>query len=240
MKTLWLVVARAGSKSVPNKNVRLLGGIPLLQYRVFSARALAGCEDVWISTDSAAYAQVAADAGASVPFLRPAELATDDASSIDVVTHAMRYAQANNLSYDFLGLLEPTSPFVGAKRLLEAQRMLISNKSAEALVSVRAVHPQSFFVQRREPTLAVLAARFAAATALRRQDLPQEITPSGGLYLSRWDAIERNKSFYVPSTLALPVSDLEGIEIDEPVDWEWAEFLMERGRVRVAELFTPN
>src|SRR5262245_15654181 len=98
MKTLWLVTARAGSKSIPHKNIRPLGGHPLLAWRIAAARSLAGGDPVWLSTDDEEYAALGEQYGAEVPFLRPRELATDAARSIDVALHAMEVAEGRGMS----------------------------------------------------------------------------------------------------------------------------------------------
>lgn len=105
---LWLVTARSGSKSIPDKNIKILGKQPLISYRIQSALTTRIAGDVWVSTDSEKYAEIAKEYGAEIPFLRPDYLSTDDASSTDVVLHAMEYALNLNKKYDFIGLLEPT------------------------------------------------------------------------------------------------------------------------------------
>jgi CMP-N,N'-diacetyllegionaminic acid synthase len=230
MKTLWLVTARAGSKSIPHKNVRPLAGHPLLAWRIAAARAL-GSGAVWLSTDSADYAAIGERYGARVPFLRPPELATDSARSIDVALHAMAFAEAEGAPAEALGLLEPTSPFVRPETLRAARARLEGAPAAHGVVATRVVRPSSFHVQPEAETLGVLAARMAAAGTLRRQDEAVEITPSGGFYIARWRTLRADGGFYVDSTLSHRVSELEALEIDEPIDWDFAEFLVESGRV---------
>lgn len=228
---LWLVPARAGSKSVPNKNVRLLAGAPLMAHRIRSARAISPEANVWVSTDDDGYAAIAIEAGASVPFIRPADLATDTTSSMRVVEHAMEFAESLGKSFWALGLLEPTSPFVPAALLREAVDELRAETAATALVAVRRVSPASYFVQPRDRWLSVLGKRLASGSGQRRQDVPEEITPAGGLYLATWSHLRSGGSFYSEKTLAFEVSDACGLEIDEPIDWLWAEFLVDQGEV---------
>ncbi len=226
---LWLVPARSGSKGIKHKNIRALGGVPLLATRVRSALKLSPASNVWVSTDSAEYAAIATLAGATVPFLRPYALATDDASSMAVVRHAMDHADLIGAKFWALGLLQPSSPFVPSELLLGAVDELRANREASALVTVRRVNPPTFLVQPRDRTLAVLGQRFADKSRLRRQDLPEEITPSGGLFLSTWSNLRGRGTFYTDQTLSFEVSDVCGVDIDEPIDWQWAEFLLESG-----------
>lgn len=227
---LWLIAARAGSKGILHKNVKPLAGRPLMAYVIDSALSLARPDDVWVSTDSPRYARLARCLGATAPFLRPARLATDKALSADVVRHAMDWAEAHGGARDFIALLEPTAPFVPAAELRRAVERLSRTPRAEAVVAVRPVRPSTFYVQPKAPYLDVLARRLAKKGALRRQDEREEITPSGGFYIARWAAFRRRGTFYTPRTLAHCLDGAAGLEIDEPIDWAWAEFLLRTGR----------
>ena len=109
-RVLALIAARGGSKGLPRKNVRLLGGRPLVAWPVSTAVAARSVDRVAISTDDEEIAAAARAAGADVPFMRPAALASDSASSIAVALHALEMLAAAGHSYDYLVLLEPTSP----------------------------------------------------------------------------------------------------------------------------------
>ncbi|MBW8889350.1 MAG: acylneuraminate cytidylyltransferase family protein [Fibrobacteres bacterium] len=228
---LWLMTARSGSKSIPHKNIKPLGGLPLLAHRIISANAIARPEDIWISTDSAEYADIACSRGASAPFLRPPDLASDTAKSSDVVLHAMDWAESHGRSYSAVCVLEPTSPFIYARHLKEAADRLQADKDSENIVAVRQVRPSTVFVQPMTRYLDVLAENIRRSAITRRQDEQIEVTPSGGFYIAKWDSFRRNKSFYTDLTLPFLVPDECALEIDEPVDWDWAEFMIDRKRV---------
>src|ERR1044072_9347984 len=100
--------ARGGSKGLPRKNVRLLGGRPLVDWPIAAARAAAVVDRVVLSTDDAAIAECGLAAGADVPFMRPASLAADTASSMDVVLHALDEVAKTDPPYAFVAMLEPT------------------------------------------------------------------------------------------------------------------------------------
>lgn len=231
-KILWLVPARSGSKSVPDKNIKVLGGKPLLAYRVLSASAISGSKNVWISTDSEEYAAIASAYGAKVPFIRPDYLATDTASSSDVVLHAIKFAEDNNYNYEFVGLLEPTSPFIYTETLKHALQVLNDDAGAEGIVAVRHTTPNTFFIQEDTPYLKELSIKLNSASNYR-QAFPSQITPSGGFYISKWEAFKKNKTFYTEKTLAYKVPEECVLEIDEPMDWQWAEFLLNNGIVSI-------
>ena len=237
---LWLISARAGSKSILNKNIKVLCGFPLLAYRIKTALAISRPCDVWVSTDSQEYADIAKSYGAVIPFLRPDILSTDNASSVDVVLHAMLHAEKLGKKYDAIGLLEPTSPFITSKQLSESLNELFNDKDAENIVAVRSVRPHTYFVQEKSKYLNTLANKFNLSSKLRRQDRTDEITPSGGFYISKWNSFLKNKTFYTEKTLQFQVSDFHGIEIDEPVDWLWAEFLLEKSIITHNQIFDEN
>jgi CMP-N-acetylneuraminic acid synthetase len=229
---LWLIAARAGSKGIPHKNIKPLGGRPLMSYVLHSALSVARPGDVWVSTDSPRFARLARRLGATVPFLRPARLASDEARSSDVVLHAMDWAEAHDGARDFIALLEPTSPFVPAAELRRAVKRLSADPRAEAVVAVRHARASTFYIQDESRYLDVLARRIAKAGTLRRQDDLKEITPSGGFYIARWSAFRRRGTFYTPRTLAHRLEGAASLEIDEPIDWAWAEFMLQAGLAR--------
>ena len=102
-----IIPARGGSKGVPGKNIKKVNGIPLLAYPIISAHMTKGISKVYVSTDDEEIASVAKEYGCAVPFMRPTELATDTAASMDVVLHALETVEE---SYDYIVLLQPTSP----------------------------------------------------------------------------------------------------------------------------------
>lgn len=227
-KVLWLIAARSGSKSIPDKNIKILGNQPLISYRIQSALNTLNSKDVWVSTDSEKYAQIAKEYGAEIPFLRPDYLASDDASSVDVVIHAMDYAFSHGKKYDFIGLLEPTSPFVQSSDLDKAIELLGNKENATAIVATVESRPNRIFIQKEGAYLSELAENLKMYKKLGRQSFGKEITPSGGFYISKWEAFFESKSFYTERTLSYLVDDISGLEIDEPLDWQFAEFIIEK------------
>jgi len=183
---LWLIPARSGSKSIPHKNIKKLGDYPLMAYRIKSALSVSSPNDVWVSTDSEEYAEIARVFGATVPFLRPKELATETATSADVVLHAINEAEKRGLRYDVLGLLEPTSPYINFSQLTDAAQQLLGDDEAENIVAVRESRPNSYFVQKDSKYLSELAERLSVVQSHARQNFGKEITPSGGFHMAKW------------------------------------------------------
>ncbi len=226
MNILWLITARSGSQGIPDKNIRCIENVPLIVWKAMVAKGIGGT--VWVSTDSEKYADIARSHGVEVPFIRPEHLATSTASSVDVCLHAMEYASAQGLSFDALGLLEPTSPFVRKSSILAAVDKLEKTPQAEAIVAVRESHPNTLFIQPEGMYLEQVASNIASLANVARQAFKTEVTPSGGFYITRWNSFLESKTFYTSQTLQHMVDPYEGIEIDRKQDLLWCEFLVQQ------------
>ena len=128
-RVLALIPARGGSKGLPRKNVRNICGKPLIAWSVEAAKKCRYTDAVVVSTDDREIADAAQSAGAAVPFMRPAELATDAASSMDVILHAISYFEKKGESFDVLVLLQPTSPLRDSGHVEEALDMFIKKNA---------------------------------------------------------------------------------------------------------------
>lgn len=228
---LWIISARSGSKSIKDKNIKLLGNLPLIAYKIKTALSVSKNEDVLVSTDSEQYATISKKYGASVPFLRPTYLASDMASSVDVVKHAMNFVINNKKKYKFVALLEPTSPFVYYNYLNQAVKVLSKNINAESIVATCESRPGSFFLQNDSDYLSEVGSRIQEIQNYGRQNFKKQITPSGGFYISKWDSFLKNNGFYSKKTLSFNLPVECELEIDEPIDWLWAEFLLNKNLV---------
>lgn len=228
---LFLITARSGSKGVVNKNIKELFGIPLLAIRGLSALKLTDKENVWLSTDSEEYIQIGKKFGINVPFIRPEHLANDNASSADVVLHAMSHAESIGKKYKMIALLEPTSPFVYYEDIKNAILKLKANDEAVAIVATKEVETASIFVQQDGLYLNVLADNLKKRQTMRRQDFGKEITPSGGFYIAKWDDFLKHKTFYTEKTLSYILPEECSLEIDNEMQFKWAEFLIEKSEI---------
>ncbi|MCE2971980.1 MAG: cytidylyltransferase domain-containing protein [Bacteroidota bacterium] len=225
-KILWIVVARSGSKAIPGKNIKLLGGVPLMAYRIKSALSSKYSNDIWISSDSEDYAKIAEEYGAKKMFIRPAELADDNASSSDVLLHAMNFALSIKQSYELIGLLEPTSPFVTTLELDLAIDQLDASDDATAIVAIKESRPNTIFIQEESLYLEILSKNIESMKIQGRQAFKKEITPSGGFYISKWDTFLKSKTFYTNKTLGFELKGVSTLEIDEPDDWQFADYIV--------------
>ncbi len=235
MKTLFLITARGGSKGVPRKNLLEIAGVSLVGFKAISARKSKYCERLIISTDSFEIQENARQYGVEVPFTRPAELATDTASSKDVVLHAMEWIEANtDERYEALMLLEPAAPFARPTDYDHAVEMMVA-LGADVVVGMRPVKISTVFVGPLDERgrIASIIDKMRGLQATRRQDLPQEYTMNAALYLCKWDCFKKHKNIYHDheKTYGYVMEPEYSVEIDTMMDLHWAEFLVEKGYI---------
>ena len=230
MEILGLVAARGGSKGLPGKNIRPLCGKPLVAWSIDAGKAAPSLDAVVVSTDDEAIADVARRAGAEVPFLRPASLAGDLASSIDVVLHAVDWLAAAGRNFDIVVLLEPTSPLRAPEDIERGLARLIESKAGSVVSMCRAgsAHPAFMFRQGADRRLRPFMER--QPTGLRRQEIDELYFLDGTLYASRIGVLRTKRSFYHDDTVGYEVSKWKSLEIDDLDDFHMVEALaMHRG-----------
>ena len=197
-KVLALIPARGGSKGLPGKNIKDLCGMPLLAWPIRAAKESNYVDQVIVSTENKNYADIARSYGASVPFIRPAKLARDDSATYLVVEHALNYLKSQNEIYDYMVLLEPTSPLTTSKDIDEALKLLISKRDlADSIVGVskvEATHPV-FDVRINDKGL-IEPYVGNGFNILNRQEIDTLYYFEGSLYISDLAILIREKSFY--------------------------------------------
>jgi CMP-N,N'-diacetyllegionaminic acid synthase len=225
-KVLAIIPARGGSKGLPGKNLRLLDGRPLVAWPVSVALCAASVDRVIISTEDEAIAEVALNAGADVPFMRPAHLAHDTASSMDVILHALDTLSSQGHEYEYVILLEPTSPLTESSDVETAlSRLRAAGDAADAIVGicrVEATHPE-YDVRRDHYGLIRPYAVADFKSLRRRQDIEELYFLEGSLYISRVEAFRRYKTFYHERTLGYEVPRWKSLEVDDIFDFIMVE-----------------
>ncbi|MHB1222527.1 MAG: acylneuraminate cytidylyltransferase family protein [Gemmatimonadaceae bacterium] len=223
MRVLGLIPARGGSRGVPRKNLRSLGGRPLLAYTAQSALAATRLARVVLSTDDAEIAEVGAALGLDVPFIRPAELAADDTPMLPVVRHALDVLGAAGDVYDAVCLLQPTTPFRPAGAVDGCIAMLEAS-GADSVISVRAVpthlHPQWTFIGDAEGFLTLASG--AVAPPPRRQLLPPAYHRDGAVYVIRRATLDGG-TILGTRVAGCVLAGAPAVNIDEAEDWTRAE-----------------
>lgn len=230
-RVIAVIAARGGSKGLPRKNVRMVGGRPLVAWPVLAARGSRIVDRVIVSTDDPEIADAARQAGGELPFIRPAELSSDTASSMSVVRHALDVLAAGGDDYDYVVLLEPTSPLTEPIDIERALTMLHSSRaSGDAVVGVarvHAAHPE-FDVRLVEGGLIRPYAAGNFSSLKRRQDIEELYFLEGSLYCSAVDAFFRHGTFYHDRTLGYVVPRWKSFEVDELLDLICIEAILSR------------
>lgn len=225
---LAIIPARGGSKGLPGKNIRPMCGKPLIGWSIFQGLESQYIDEVLVTTDSQEILDIAKQFGANAPFIRPKSLADDDATSIDVLLHAVDYLTKAGRVYDYLVLLEPTSPLRDVSDIDGAIELLIYNELAESVVGVTKVegaHPSFLFTIQNELLRPMLGME---PNGLRRQDLKDDYYYlEGSIYVSSVTALIERRGFYHADAFPWVVDRYKAIEIDELCDFIAAEALMQ-------------
>ncbi len=224
MRILALVPARGGSKRISGKNAKALGGKPLILWSIDAVRGLDGICDTLVSTDDEALSALTKGAGALVPWLRPAALATDTATTAEVARHALDWYETDRGAVDGLLLLQPTSPFRTPAMITAGIDLFREHGRRPVLgVSPAPAHPMHCFRHvgdRLEPFLGGDASRFL----IRTQDLPPAYVANGSFYLVSPDDLRNRGSFYGDDMVPLVDRDpRSAIDIDDESDCARAE-----------------
>lgn len=219
-KVLALVTARMGSKGLPYKNKKLLLGKPLLQYPIETALSSKYIDELFLSTDDPEMQLIGIRSRAFCPELRPSELSSDTASSFSVINYVLDYYRNNKKLFDYLILLEPTSPLTepqdvdGALEVLENSRDI-----ADAIVGVASVesqHPNFLVKITAERTLIPYLSEYSSA---RRQDIDPVYHLDGSFYISEVATLLNKEAFYHNRTLGFVMPKWKSMEIDDIADF---------------------
>lgn len=220
---LAVIPARGGSKGVPGKNIRKVGGRPMIAYSVAAARGAKHVDRVIVSTDDDSIASAATDAGAEVPFRRPHNLATDEASTVDVVVHALEQCPGHGV----VVLLQPTSPLRTAADIDAAMELFVRH-GADSCVSVREAVETPYWMFSIEKTGRLHPVAGGDYINSQRQALPSAYVLNGAIYISAVPELLRRRSFLSKDTVGYVMPMERSLDIDTETDFaEFAKLLGE-------------
>ena len=226
-KILAIIPARAGSRGLKNKNIRLINNRPLIYWPIFAARKSKYINKVILSSDSTSIAKTAKKFKAETPFIRPKKLAKDDSKSVDVIIHAINFFKKNKIFFDYVVLLEPTSPLTTSKDIDKALEILHKKrKYADSIVSVAEnvnKHPSFSVKINKDKIIKPYLKKFMT---IRRQKILKIYFFDGSLYISKINTLLEKKTFNHHKTLAYIVDKWKSIEIDDIIDLISAEAIM--------------
>lgn len=224
IKRLAIITARGGSKRIPKKNIREFCGRPIIGYSIQAAKDAGVFDTVMVSTDSEEIAQIAADEGAEVPFLRSEATSGDFATTSDVIFEVLTEYQKRGMNFDEVCCVYPTAPFVSGEKLKEAVAILEKNKYD----SVMPVTPFSF------PPLRgmvkdgdKISYKWEKYEDYRSQDLETIYHDCGQFYVLDTGIFMETKKLVTKNTGAIEISEMEMQDIDNEIDWKLAELKYE-------------
>jgi N-acylneuraminate cytidylyltransferase len=232
-----LIPARSGSKRVPDKNIRILAGHPLMAYSIRAAIDSDIFADVVVSTDTAHYAEIAGYYGAEVPFLRPPDFAGDVSPDIEWVRYTLEKLKDNGRAYDCFSILRPTNPFRSAKTIRRAWQAFLAEEGVDSLRAVEkcSQHPAKMWVVRGRRMLPLLPFGPPAQPWHSSQypSLPEIFVQNASLEIAWTRVVEEQGTISGATLMPFITEGYEGFDVNEPRDWLLAEEMAGRARVRL-------
>ncbi len=226
-----IIPARAGSKRIPNKNIRLLAGKPLIAYTIEAALRSKLLDRVIVSTDSLEIAEIAKRYGAEVPFLRPKELATDTCPTAPVIVHAIKYLeqQENYPVYAFI-ILQPVCPLRKSEHIDEAIKKLIKTK-ADSVIGLKRAEPPWWLFKINKDKVDLFLKDDKINFYTRSQDFPPVYLINGALHLSKRDYLMKTgKPFNLDNCSYVIMDNESSIDIDTIQDFMLTEQILKLKR----------
>jgi len=229
-----LIPARAGSKRVPDKNIRPLAGHPLIAYTISSALQSQVFSAVIVSTDSQLYGDIAGHYGAEVPHLRPSELAGDLSPDIEWVEYTLRRLQEDGRDYDCFSILRPTSPFRLPETIKRAWQAFLAGEGTDSLRAVEKCkqHPGKMWVVRgnRMAPLLPLTPSEQPWHSSQYQSLPEVYAQNASLEIAWSRVVFESRTIAGNVLMPFFTKDYEGFDVNSAYDWNLAEHLIDSGQ----------
>jgi CMP-N,N'-diacetyllegionaminic acid synthase len=223
-----LIPARSGSKRIAHKNVRTLGGHPMMAYTIAAAKTSGVFSGIVVSTDDDRYAAIAQHYGAE-PLKRPVEIAGEHSPDIEWIVHALRVLAERGRAFDCFSILRPTSPFRQPATIRRAWSLFLEQQGVDSLRAVEKCkqHPGKMWVIRdnRMHPLLPLSPADRPWHSLQYVSLPEVYVQNASLEIA-WTRVALEKGT-IAGTTVVPflTQDLEGVDVNDPRDWDWAERL---------------
>lgn len=237
VEVLALIPARGGSKSIPRKNIKLLGDFPLIAYSIAAGLQADLVTRVIVSTDDAEIAAVARQFGAEVPFMRPDEYAQDDTRDLPVFQHALAWLdEQEGYCPDIVVQLRPTSPLRPANCVDTAVSILLNNPAADSVRGVVLAGQDPYKMWRIAPTgqmEPLLTSEFAEHYNMPRQQLPTVYWQTGHIDVIRPTVIMKQNSMSGRAIYPLVIDPAYTVDIDTPLDWEHTARMLVSGHLDI-------
>lgn len=224
---ICVITARSGSKGLKHKNIRMLKGLPLLAHTIIAAKKSKILTRVILSTDSKMYAKIGLSYGAEVPFIRPKKLATAKAHHPEVVNHALNFIEKKEkIKFDYVVMLQPTSPFRKSKHINEALKKFLNEKN-DSLISIKKQDypPWWLFYLKQNKLKQFLKYKNKNVFNLERQEFPNLFRPNGAIYVSKRNVWYSGDLINPKSCGYYIMNEKNSIDIDNLIDLKVAENL---------------
>jgi len=220
-KILAIIPARGGSKGLPGKNIKILNGKPLIGWTIEQAKACEFIDEIFVSTDSEEIAKVAEQFGISVPSLRPAELAADTSSSMDVVIYTINLLENSlNKIFDYIILLEPTSPLRKKDDLDKILKQVVDNIDADGIITLGEVHMEHPMIVKKVNKDGIIVPYIEDVQKItQRQQADKAYFPYGVAYVIKKEVFIREKTFYTNNIIPYFIERWQNYEIDDIYDF---------------------
>lgn len=228
-KILAIIPARGGSKGLPDKNIKPLCGKPLIGWSIEQAKLSKYIDDIFVTTDSEKIANTAKEFGIDIPFLRPAELANDTSSSIDVVEHVLSHYERKNLFFNYIVLLEPTSPLRKKNDLDTAIQLAVENETADGIISLGEVHMEHPMIVKKVSENGKISPYIDHVKKIsQRQQEDKAYFPYGVIYMIKTDIFKKERAFYTNNILPYYIERWQNYEVDDIYDFIAIEAILKK------------
>ena len=233
MKTLFIIPARGGSKGIVGKNIKLFAGKPLICHTIDIARQFTTDDNICVTTDDDKIIETVNSYGLETPFKRPDYLSTDTASTNEVLLHALKFYTNQGKHYERLVLLQTTSPFRKYKQVYEALEAY--ETSIDMVVSVKETEASPYYLLFEEDAQGYLeVSKKISEDIVRRQDVPKVYEYNGVVYVINIASfLQTEKLSKLVRIKKFEMDSLHSIDLDTPLDWAYAEFLLEKGYLNI-------
>lgn len=229
LNIIALIPARGGSQRFIGKNIRKLNGKPLIAYTIEAALAVRNIDRVIVSTDNEEIAAIAKEYGAEVPFIRPSELSSSDATEFEFHAHAVDalYRQ-ESYRVDIIVNLYPTTPFRKTDSILNALNMMLADSNADSLRSVRKCkeHPNKMWIKNGSYLNRFLSVDDPSKQTLSYHLLPEVYIQNASIYIVKKETLDRYQNTIGENVICFEMDDKESLDINYEMDFVFASFLI--------------
>ena len=226
MKILVIIPARGGSKGIPHKNIKPFNGRPLIYYTIDCARAICDDEDICVSTDDPEIISAVNHYNLKVPFVRPADLATDTAGTYEVLLHALNYYEQQGKHYDVVMLLQNTSPFRTAEHVKDALKLYTPD--VDMVVSVKECPANPYYCVFEEDNNGFLHVCKGNGNIFRRQDAPKVYEYNGAIYIMNAETLKTTHMHKMQKRVKYVMDEMSSFDLDTMTDWNIAETIIKK------------